>query len=325
MGSMTTPLDRRRLGQSEASWSPIGLGTWQFSQGHGLIGRFWPTLTQDYITAIVKATVDGGISWFDTAEAYGRGQSERALAMALETLHVDVDTISIATKWWPLLRSSHHLQHSIGARLQALNQHPIALYQIHQPFARSSIESQMRAMASLLDHGLIKQAGVSNFTASQMVLAHRTLKSCGHALASNQVHYNLLHRNIESNGILANARELGISLIAYSPLAQGLLTGKFHQGTASPRGFRRWSPQFRPEVLRTTAPLIRAMQDLAERYEVEVSQVALNWVITSAGDTVFAIPGASSPKQAAANSKAMGWALTHDEWAMLSDLSTNFR
>ncbi len=322
---MTPTFELRRLGQSNTYWSPIGLGTWQFSQGRGLIGKFWPTLSQTQITAVVRAALDSGINWFDTAEAYGQGRSEQALARALDALHVKFDEAAIATKWWPLLRTSHHLQRSIGLRLGALQQRPIALYQIHQPFSQSTIESQMRAMASLRERGLIQQIGVSNFNATQMARAHRTLKTFGYALASNQIRYNLLQREIETNGLVDQAKELGISLIAYSPLAQGLLTGKFHSGHSRPQGFRRWAPMFRPHVLKRTAALISAMQTLADKYTVEVSQVALNWVITAAGDTMFAIPGASSPQQARGNCRAMGWALTKSEWEWLGQLSSETR
>ena len=319
---MTPTFELRRLGQSNSYWSPIGLRTWQFSQGRGLIGKFWPTLSQTQITAVVQAGLERGINWFHTAEAYGHGQSEQALALALDALHVEFDQAAIATKWWPLLRTSHHLQRSIGQRLRALQERPITLYQIHQPFSRSSIESQMRAMAWLRDQGLIQEIGVSNFTTTQMVQAHRTLKTFGYSLTSNQVHYNLLRRGIENNGILDQAKDLGISLIAYSPLAQGLLTGKFHRGNPRPQGFRRWSPMFRPQVLKRTAALISAMQTLADKYAVEVSQIALNWVINVAGDTMFAIPGATSPEQAMGNSRAMGWALTRSEWEWLGQLSS---
>lgn len=319
---MKPTLELRRLGQSDSHWSPIGLGTWQFSQSRGLIGKFWPTLSQTQITAVVQAALGGGINWFDTAEAYGQGQSEQALALALEALQVDSSEAAIATKWWPLLRGANHLQRSIDQRLKALRERPIALYQIHQPFSRSSIEGQMRAMALLRERGLIQQIGVSNFTAAQMTRAHRTLKTFGYSLASNQVQYNLLDRAIEKNGILDQAQDLGISLIAYSPLAQGLLTGKFHRGHARPRGFRRWAPRFRPSALKRTAGLIDAMQTLADKYQVEVSQIALNWVINAAGNTVFAIPGATSPTQAMGNGRAMGWALSRSEWEWLSQLSS---
>ncbi|NMP23535.1 aldo/keto reductase [Sulfobacillus harzensis] len=312
---------RYQLGQSDTYLSPIGLGTWQFSQGQGLVGRFWPKLEPALMMSIVEEALNHGINWFDTAEVYGRGKSEEALAQALDDLRVAPDQVAIATKWWPVLRSARHLEATIDERRRRLHNRPITLYQIHQPYSHSSVKEQMEAMARLLDQGLIRHAGVSNFSAAQMVEAAKHLKSHGYALASNQVRYHLLDRRIEENGVIQAALDWGITIIAYSPLAQGVLTGKFHNGAARPGGMRRLDPHFRPMMLAKTEPLIEELRQMAQRYHVSPAQVALNWVITYPGNRVMAIPGATRVSQAAQNAGAMGWSLSPGDRQALTDIA----
>lgn len=325
MNMSETAAPRYRLGNSETRLSPVGLGTWQFSQGRGMVGKFWPRLAPALMLSIVEEAMRHGINWFDTAEVYGKGKSEAALADALDGLHIGLDDVFIATKWWPLLRSARNLEDTIHERLQRLHQRTITLHQIHQPYSRSSIADQMRGMARLLDAGLIQHAGVSNFSAHQMVEAHRVLKQYGYELASNQVRYHLLDRRIEQNGILSAAEDLGISIIAYSPLAQGLLTGKFHSGAAQPAGIRKLDPHFGPQFLKKTRPLIDALSAMATRYRVTAAQVALNWIIAHPGERIFAIPGATRVSQAAQNAGAMGWHLSDSDRDALNQISADIR
>ncbi len=321
MSIQTTHGTRYRLGHSDTLVSPIGLGTWQFSQGRGLIGKFWPKLSADAIQAIVATALAAGVNWFDTAEIYGNGQSEEALASALDALVVDPDSALIATKWWPLFRHARSLKLSLKERQRHLHQRPVTLYQIHQPYARSSIASQMQVMADLLDQGLIVHAGVSNFSQDQMIEAHRVLQSHGHALACNQVRYHLLDRGIETTGLLSAAKDLGITIIAYSPLAQGLLSGKFHARGTRPHGLRQLNPHFRSAYLRQSQPLIDVLTQLGTRYHATPAQVALNWLITTPGEFVLAIPGATRPDQAQANAEAMTWRLSASDREALTAAS----
>ncbi|QAY68443.1 aldo/keto reductase [Paenibacillus protaetiae] len=304
--------------------SPLGLGTWQFSSGKGLIGKYWSPLEEELVQQIIKLSLEGGVNWFDTAEAYGGGESERVLAAALNKLEPLSAGASIATKWWPLLRSASHIPKTIDIRLQKLQGRPIDLYQIHQPFSFSKVSSEMKQMAKLAEAGKISHIGVSNFSAKQMYEADRTLRQFGLRLASNQVKYNLLDRRIERNGVLQAARELGCAIIAYSPLEQGLLTGKFHKNAEllselSP--LRKRAGGIKPSVLKRTQPLIDQLEQLADLYDVSPTQIALNWLIHSQGDTVFAIPGASKPHHAREIAEAMNFRLTEDELLELSDIS----
>jgi aryl-alcohol dehydrogenase-like predicted oxidoreductase len=320
-------LPNRSLGQSTLKVSPLGLGCWQFSKGNGFVGKFWPILNDTEIHEIVKISIEGGINWFDTAEVYGWGQSEKALANALKSLGELTDEILIATKWWPLFRSSQSLIKTIDNRISALQDLPIDLYQIHQPYSFSSIHSQMKAMAKLLRDGKIRYAGVSNFSAKQMREAYVVLKDYGFHLVSNQVKYSMLDRRIEKNGVLDSAKELGISIIAYSPLEQGILTGKFHRNPKliqASKGPRKYQSKFKAGGLKLSNPVIQLLEELAVKHNASAGQVALNWLINYSGDSVVAIPGASKVSHAEENIKALTFQLSNDDLAQLSDVSRNF-
>jgi aryl-alcohol dehydrogenase-like predicted oxidoreductase len=317
-------MKRRRLGLIDLEVSPVGLGCWQFSQGKGLTGKFWGVLEEDEIERIVQTSLDAGVTWFDTAEAYGWGRSEAALAAALRNAGVRPGSVVVATKWFPVLRFAGSITRTIEARVQHLGEYPIDLHQIHNPFSFSGIPAQIRRMAELAESGRIRAVGVSNFNAEQMERAHRELHKQGLVLASNQVQYNLLDRRIEGNGILDTAKRLGTSIIAYSPLAQGILTGKYHADPEAIRrrsGPRRFMPAFRPKGLARTQPLVNALNDMAASYSVTAAQVALNWLVTSHGETVLAIPGASSPKHARENAEAVTFELESGDIRRLDELS----
>ncbi len=315
---------KRRLGTSQIEITPIGLGTWQFSQGKGLAGSFWKSLDQDATHAVVKAALAGGIDWFDTAEFYGRGNSERSLSAALASLRVAPGSVGIATKWWPLMRTSRSIPATIGERLACLSPYPIDLFQVHQPYGLSSVAKEMNAMADLVDAGKVRAVGVSNFSASAMEEAHAVLARRGIPLASNQVRISLLDRSVERNGLLGAARRLGVTLIAYSPLAQGILTGRFHEdpgAVATVSRVRRLSGSIRPRTIERTAPLVAELKKAGAAHGATASQAALNWLISRWGDAVVAIPGASKPSQAAEAAGAMGFELTPAELDSIDALS----
>ncbi|SDK38304.1 aldo/keto reductase [Nonomuraea jiangxiensis] len=320
-------MEPRRLGRTDIEISPIGLGCMQFAGTANYARLMINPIGQETATSVVRAALDGGVTWFDTAEMYGNGRSEQALAAALKECGAVPGQVAVATKWTPYLRTAASITRTIGDRLNHLGGHPVALHQIHMPTGSlSSIPAQLKAMAGLVHAGQVRAVGVSNFSARQLRLAHRALAAEGVTLAANQVRISLLHRNVERDGVLRAARELGVTLIAYSPLEGGVLTGRYHEDPALARSAppaRRFFSRsvLSAQGLERTRPLIEAMRRIADGYGATVSQVALNWLITRYGDTVVAIPGASKPRQATEVAGAMGFALTEAELGRLDELS----
>lgn len=318
----------RRLGRSDIEISPVGLGCWQFSEGFGIVGGFWEALPPDTVHDIVDASLQGGINWFDTAEAYGNGRSERALAAALTRLGKKPGDVVVATKWMPVARRASNIGKTIGDRLSALSPFGIDLHQIHQPFAFDTVAAQAHAMADLVDAKKIRTVGVSNFSAKRMRKIHAALASRGVPLVSNQMQYSLLDRRIESNGVLDACKELGITLIAYSPLAQGLLSGKFHEDPSLIRqrvGPRKFLPNFRASGLERSRHLIEELRKIASAHGATPSQVALNWLASFHGDTVVVIPGATKRRHAEENTGSMGFTLSPNELSRIDELSRHYR
>jgi aryl-alcohol dehydrogenase-like predicted oxidoreductase len=284
-------------------------------------------MENEMIDRITALSIEGGINWFDTAEIYGNGASEKALSLALQSAGKKPGDIMIATKWWPAFRFASNIIKTIDERINALAPFPIDLYQIHQAFSFSGEKTEMMAMAALLENRLIKYIGVSNFSAQKMKSSSDALEKKGIPLASNQVVYNLLNRKIESNGILEVAKKHGISIIAYSPLAQGLLTGKFHDnpGLLNNLGMRKYMPQFKPGGLEKSLPVIKLIKELAVKYNVTPSQIALNWLIYFNGSSVVAIPGATKETHVKENAGAMSFRLSDEDMDRLDKASSSFK
>jgi aryl-alcohol dehydrogenase-like predicted oxidoreductase len=325
--NMQHQITLRNLGKSDIKITPIGLGCWQFSKSGNFAGKYWPFLEDELILDIVRISLEGGINWFDTAEMYGKGVSEKMLAKSLVGLGKKPGDVMIATKWSPMFRTASNISKTIDERLDCLSPFPIDLYQIHNPYGFSSEIKEMEAMAKLVREKKIKHVGVSNFSAKKMRSAWETLQKQGINLLTNQVRYNLLDRKIESNGILDTAKELGITIIAYSPLAQGLVTGKFHDNPELVKntGFRKHYSAFKPKGLAKSLTVIEMVKKLALKYEATPSQIALNWLINFHGETVVAIPGATKAKQAEENAGAMKFRLSSEEMNILDEVSGGFK
>jgi len=317
----------RSLGRTGIMVTPIGLGCWQFSKQKNMSGKFWPTLEDNLIERIVSLSIDGGINWFDTAEVYGGGESERALSKALKAAGKKPGEVLVATKWWPAFRFASNIKKTINKRITLLDPYPIDLYQVHQPWSFSGEDSVMAEMAELVNRKLIKAVGVSNFNVLKMENSWKTLQKSGIPLASNQVRYNLLDRRIESNGVIDLAKKLGITIIAFSPLAQGLVTGKFHDNPELLKniGLRRYNPQFKPEGLEKSRPVVVLVKELAIKYNVTPSQIALNWLVHYNGDTVVAIPGATKEIHVKENCGAMSFSLSDEDMVRLDKVSAIFK
>lgn len=325
---MADNVNLRKLGGSDLLLSPVGLGCLQMSRGRGMAGVMWPKLSLSEVQDIVRAAIAGGINWFDTAELYGWGESEEALSSALDSLGVSPGEVAVATKWWPVLRTSSSITSTIDTRLSCLSPYGIDLYQIHNPFSFSPISSQMKTMAKLVEKGKIRYVGVSNFSHKQMRKAHKTLGKFGIPLVSNQVNYSLVNRKIERNGVLDTAEELGVSIIAFSPLGRGLLTGKFHEKPELIKKrhiVRRLYASLNKNKLQQTSELVKALVEVSKKYQVTPSQAAINWVINSQGEGVFAIPGATKTTQAEDNAASMKFKLSQEDMDYLSKMSAPFK
>lgn len=315
----------RALGKTGIAITPIGLGLMEFSGGPSLLGRLFPVIPQEDKNAIVKAALDGGINWFDTAELYGNGVSEASLAAALKAAGKGDGDVVVATKWWPFPRTARSIPRTIADRLRLLDGFSISVYMVHQPFSFSSVEAEMNAMADLVESGQIRSVGVSNFNAERMRRAHAALQKRGLPLAVNQMRYSLLERSLEKDGVLEAAKELGVTIIAYTPLERGLLAGKYHrhpelvvQKSAIWRG---WIKQ----RLERTRPLVEALEGIGASHDATAAQVALNWVISVHGDTIVTIPGATKVRQAEEAAGAMTFQLTEAELSRLDELSKRSR
>ena len=269
-----------------------------WNYGHGY--------SDDDIRAAFDVSVEEGIRFIDTAESYGNGRSERLLGQFIKESQ---QPVLVATKFtpYPWRLNKKLLLNAIEHNLERLGMDSVDLYQIHFPFPFTSIETWMDGMAEAVNQGLTRAIGVSNFNQSQMLRAYSALAQKNISLASNQMHYSLLDRSIEKNGILARCQELGIRLIAYSPLEMGLLSGKYstENPPAGLRGRRYGS------LLTKLPALLKLMteigQDLGGKSLV---QIALNWCICKG---TLPIPGAKTAEQAQQNAGALGWRLTEDQ------------
>lgn len=318
-------VERRKLGNSSLYVSPIGIGVMQFAGGGGMFNFMFSNIPQQEKDRIVKTALESGINWFDTAEYYGRGQSERTLRAGLANNQIKDEDVLLATKWWPALRTAENIRRTFNTRQKNLAGYTIDLFQVHWPISFSPPEAEMEVMADLVEQGKIRAVGVSNFSADYTRRAHAALERRGFGLASNQVHFSLIYRKIETNGILETAKELGVTIIAYSPLAAGLLTGKFHY---DPQALRNTPIARRVNLTRQlhkSRPLVDAMDEIAKRHGVTITQVALNWTIYFHGETIVAIPGASSVQHAREAAGVMDFRLTDEEMDTLDQLSRRFR
>lgn len=293
----------------------MGIGTWAWGDR-----LFWslgaPTYSMDDMRAAYQVSLDAGVRLFDTAEVYGGGESERILG---ELSSGGPDDLYIASKCfpypWRLFPKASLAAAARGSRSR-LQRPSIDLYQMHWPTPLVSPERWMHAMADAKEAGLINQIGVSNYGQRNLERAYRTLEQRGHKLDSNQIQYSLLQRSAETSGLLALCKDLDVAVIAYSPLAQGLLTGKYtpDKRPGGVRGLR-----FGRRQLQQAHELSVAMRKMGDSYGGKTpAQVANNWCIAKGS---IPIPGAKNAAQAEENVGALGWLLSHEDVAKLDALA----
>ncbi|MGF1507179.1 MAG: aldo/keto reductase [Anaerolineae bacterium] len=296
------------LGPDGPAVVPMGIGTW--SWGDSL---FWDFNQGDYTTEDIgrafQASIDAGITLFDTAEVYGNGQSERILGDLVRKS--GRDDLLVATKWFPYpwrFFAKQSIPSTLHDSLDRLGVEHVQLYQVHWPFHTAAIATVMEGMQIAVEQGLTRQIGVSNYDLYQTRRAQVYLQEMGLSLAANQIQYSLVNREIEKNGLLEHCLESNITVIAYSPLAQGMLTGKYTPDNP-PGGARR--TRYGKSFLTQITPLIALMEEIGRSHGGKTpAQVALNWVIAKGA---VPIPGAKNLGQAEENIGALGWSLAPEE------------
>jgi len=303
------------LGSTDIQISPLGIGTW--SWGDRFFWGYGTNYGQNDLQETFDFILDSGINFFDTAEVYGMGRSERLLGQFAKSR---TENIVVATKWFPFPWRVDPFSHTRSLRnsLRRLQMEQVALYQLHWAIPPYPVEFWMKRLYKTYQAGLTKAIGVSNFNLAQTQLARNFLLARGTTLASNQARYNILNREIEKNGLLDFCQTNKITLIAYSPLAMGMLTGKYTPDNPV-SGVRRHSYKYTPDFLEKIQPLIATMREIGAGHGSKTpAQVALNWVISKGA---IPIPGAKNIRQAEDNIAALDWRLAPDEIAVLDRMS----
>ncbi|MBD2089360.1 aldo/keto reductase [Microcoleus sp. FACHB-1515] len=307
---MQTTTQSITLGNTNVSTAPLGIGTWAW--GDKLFWNYGKDYDENQLRDAFNTAIEAGITLFDTAEIYGTGDSEKLIGRFMKERN---QPVQIATKYFPFpwRFNGDAVADALSGSLKRLQLPSVALYQVHMPFDFfMGKKTLMNALADEVQQGRIQAIGVSNYTAEQMRYAHSVLSDRGVPLAVNQMPYSLLGRQIETNGVIETARDLNITILAYSPLAQGLLTGKYApENEVRPSGARRLNPQFSREGLEKIQPIVALLREIGQKYDRTPAQVALNWLI--AQGNVIPIPGAKNADQSRQNAGALGWLLTADE------------
>lgn len=294
----------------------LGLGAWQW--GDRVIWGYGQSHTDKDIREAFDISLNLGVRFVDTAEIYGSGTSERLLGKFIKETE---QPVLVATKFfpWPWRLTKGFIPRALKGSLERMGLDAVDLYQIHWPSYLMTPETMMEGMVECVKQGLTRTVGVSNFGQNSMLRAYSTLAQHGIPLASNQVHYSLLNRQVEKNGTLARCKELGIRLIAYSPLEKGLLTGKYSSENPPP-GVR--ASQY-ADLLKKLPPVTKLLREIGQNHGGKTaSQVALNWLICKGA---LPIPGAKTPQQAESNAGGAGWQMTEEEAAKLDAVTDNIR
>ncbi len=306
-------MDYRYLGNSGLKVSEIIYGNWLT---HG------SQVENDAAIACVHAALDAGISTFDTADVYANGAAESVLGEALHGQRRE--SLEIFTKvYFPTGPGGHndtglsrkHIRESIDASLTRLGTDYVDLYQAHRYDVETPLEETMAAFADVVRQGKALYIGVSEWTADQIRAGHELAQQLGIQLVSNQPQYSLLWRVIEDQ-VVPTSRELGLSQIVWSPIAQGVLTGKYQPGAAPPEGSRATDEKGGADMIKRflndeTLTAVQGLQPIADDLGITMAQLAVAWVLTN-DNVAGAIVGASRPEQVESNAHASAVTLTDD-------------
>lgn len=286
----------------------MGLGAW--SWGDRIVWNYGHGYNDADIASAFQTSITAGVNFIDTAELYGNGRSEILLG---KLIHTTQQPVMVASKFMPFpwRMNGRAVVRALQASLTRLNLEKLDLYQIHWPSPLIPVDVFAEGLADVVKLGLTRSVGVSNYNRNQMQRVYTVLANHNIPLVSNQVEYHLLNRKIEKVGLLDRCSELGIRVIAYSPLAKGLLTGKYSPKNPPPPSRGHLSK----ENLHCLEKLTGLMAEIGNGHgNKSPAAVAINWVICKGA---LPIPGAKNQAQAAENIASLGWRLSVDEMKAL--------
>ena len=306
-------MEFRHLGRSGLKISSITYGNWLT---HG------SQVENDVATQCVRAALDSGITSFDTADVYANGAAETVLGEALKGERRE--SLEIFTKvYWPTGPKGHndvglsrkHIAESINLSLTRLQTDYVDLYQAHRFDPQTPLEETMQAFAQVVRQGKALYIGVSEWTAEQIRAGHALAADLGIQLISSQPQYSMLWRVIEQE-VVPTSRELGVSQIVWSPIAQGVLSGKYKPGEALPAGSRATDAKGGAETIKRfitddVLTRVQALRPIADELDLTMAQLAIAWVLAN-DNVAAALVGASRPEQVRDNVKAAGVSLPQD-------------
>jgi aryl-alcohol dehydrogenase-like predicted oxidoreductase len=307
------------LAQTDIKISKLGLGCMGMSEFYG------PSDDENSIKVLEHA-LEMGVNFFDTADMYGHGHNEKLLAQVIRGKR---DKVVVATKFGLVRKevgvyertidnSPEYVRSACEASLKRLRVDCIDLYYAHRLNPDQSIELMMAELAKLVQEGKIRAIGLCEVSVEQLKRAHNI-----HPVSAIQSEYSLWTRDIETNGILELCCELGISVVPYSPLGRGFLTGKIaNTETLDKSDFRLKSPRFQGENLQSNLELTNAVKTIAEKKKCSLAQVALSWVLEK-GDNIIPIPGTRRIQYLEDNVEALRYPLTAEESTFLENVFTS--
>lgn len=308
-------IEYREIGKSGIKVSAVGIGTWQW--GSKIWGYSKTYGEPDLLEAFGKA-LELGLNFFDTAEIYGDGASEEILGKCLR--NVKRDEVVIATKFSPTRIAEKSIRKALENSLKRLGTSYVDLYQVHWPNPIAPIPKTMKILEKLWSEGKILAIGVSNFNLDQLIKARNSLSKTD--IASNQVEYNMLKRSIEKKMIEYCLREK-ITVIAYSPLGQGLLSGKYSKANKPQDVVRKFNPYFTSRRLEKIRPLLDALREISMKREKTITQVVLNWILR--WENTIPIPGVKNARHVLDVAGAMGFRLNDEELRIIEEKLREFK
>lgn len=302
------------IGDSRTQISQIGLGTMQFGSKRWGYGE---EFDKEDVFKIIRNGIESGINLIDTAEIYARGKSEKLIGEAITGY--DRESLIVTTKFMPMTLRPSKVKKALEKSLARLQTSYVDIYLIHFPNPLLSIGRVLEYMEKMVEDGLIRHIGVSNFSKSRVDSSQAKMKS--HRISVNQVNYSLV-KNGREKSFLPYAEENQIMTMAYSPLAQGFLTGKYSMENI-PKGSRRMNPVFRKKNFKRGSTLLTTLSRMAEKHGVSMAQVALRYLIDH--KSVVAIPGAKSVDQVTSNAEAANFDLSQEEILNIREAAENFK